>query len=87
MALIAERPYNKHGNSVFIRDGLKVTTFLFVKRRMLYSLQFTYLVHSLYKPPPEPFRLLALGQTGQVGLGVGSWPSNRATEGSNPKGT
>ena len=25
--------------------------------------------------------------TGQVGLGVGSWPSNRATEGSNPKGT
>ena len=25
--------------------------------------------------------------TGQVGLGVGLWPSNRATEGSNPKGT
>ena len=25
--------------------------------------------------------------TGQVGLGVGSWPSNRAPEGSNPKGT
>ena len=25
--------------------------------------------------------------TGQVGLGVGSWPSNRATEISNPKGT
>ena len=23
--------------------------------------------------------------TGQVGLGVGSWPSNRVTEGSNPK--
>ena len=26
-------------------------------------------------------------QTRQVGLGVGSWPSNRATEGWNPKGT
>ena len=25
--------------------------------------------------------------SGQVGLGVGSWPSNRATEGLNPKGT
>ena len=25
--------------------------------------------------------------SGQVGLGVGSWPSNRATEESNPKGT
>ena len=24
---------------------------------------------------------------GLFGLGVGSWPSNRATEGSNPKGT
>ena len=28
-----------------------------------------------------------LHRTGQVGLAVGSWPSNRATEGSNPKGT
>ena len=25
--------------------------------------------------------------SGQVGLGVGSWPGNRATGGSNPKGT
>ena len=30
---------------------------------------------------------LSVVDTGQVGLGVGSWPSNRATEGSNPKGT
>ena len=27
------------------------------------------------------------GEIGQVGLRVGSWPSNRVTEGSNPKGT
>ena len=33
---------------------------------------------------PDPLYYL---RTGQVGLGVGSWPSNRATEGSNPKGT
>ena len=33
------------------------------------------------------FHLRNIGGTGQVGLGVGSWPSNRATEGSNPKGT
>ena len=32
-----------------------------------------------------PVELLFL--TGQVGLGVGTWPSNLATEGSNPKGT
>ena len=29
--------------------------------------------------------VFTLGVTGQVGLGVGSWPSNRTTEGSNPK--
>ena len=33
------------------------------------------------------FVLISVSSTGQVGLGVGSWPSNRATEGSNPKGT
>ena len=33
------------------------------------------------------FVLVLLTVAGQVGLGVGSWPSNRATEGSNPKGT
>ena len=31
--------------------------------------------------------MLSLSLSGQVGLGVGSWPSNRAIEGSNPKGT
>ena len=32
-------------------------------------------------------RNISHASTGQVGLGVGSWPSNRTTEGSNPKGT
>ena len=27
------------------------------------------------------------GRAGQVRLGVGSWPSNQATEGSNPEGS
>ena len=26
MALVAERPHNKHGNSIFVRDGLKVNS-------------------------------------------------------------
>ena len=26
MALVAERPQNKHGSSVFVRDGLKVNS-------------------------------------------------------------
>ena len=34
-----------------------------------------------------PYEDLSHALAGQVGLGVGSWPRNRATEGSNPKGT
>ena len=48
-------------------------------------------VHPVFNPVapygyllPHMYLFIA---TGQVGLGVGSWPSNRATEGSNPKGT
>ena len=33
------------------------------------------------------FQSLIWNGTRQVGLGVGSWPSNRATKVSNPKGT
>ena len=29
MALVAERPHNKHGRSVFVRDGLKVNSISF----------------------------------------------------------
>ena len=42
----------------------------------------------LYAEPIVLFAdVLCIIATGQVGLGAGSWPSNRATEGSNPKGT
>ena len=49
MTLVAERPHNKHGSSVFVRDGLKVNSILYVKRRMLNSLLWSFLV-SLYTP-------------------------------------
>ena len=43
MTLVAERPHNKHGSSVFVGDGLKV------KRRMLNSLLWSFPV-LLYTP-------------------------------------
>ena len=49
MTLVADRPHNKHGSSVFVRGGLKVTEFLYVKRRMLNSLLWSFPV-SLYTP-------------------------------------
>ena len=44
MALVAERPHNKHGSSVFIREGLKVNNISVCEDEMLNSLQRSYLV-------------------------------------------
>ena len=65
MALVAERPHNKHGSSVFIRDGLKVNNISLCEEGNveLITVELSdVIVHSMYKPPPEPFRLPALGQ-------------------------
>ena len=60
MALVAERPHNKHGGALFVRDGLKV--FLPVKRIMLITVELPgVVVHSVYKPPAEQFLLPPLG--------------------------
>ena len=65
MALIAERPHNKHGSSVFIRDCLKVNTIYVCEDENIDLITVDLpgvVVLSMYKPPPEPFRLPALGQ-------------------------
>ena len=49
----------------------------------LYRLHYSELLESF----TDYTHIFTDGSTGQVGLGVGSWPSNRATEGSNHKGT
>ena len=65
MTLVAERPHNKHGSSVFIRDGLKVNNISVCEEGNveLITVELSgVIVHSMYKPPPELFRLPALGQ-------------------------
>ena len=65
MTLVAERPHNKHGSSVFIRVGLKVNSISVCEEE---NVEFITVelsgvaVHSLYKPPPELFLLPPLGQ-------------------------
>ena len=54
MTLVAERPHNKHGCSIFVRDGLNV------KRRMLNSLLWSFPV-SLYTPCTNHHLLPPLG--------------------------
>ena len=39
MALVTERPHNKHGSSVIVRDGLKINIITSLKRIILSSLQ------------------------------------------------
>ena len=53
MAVVAERPHNKHGRSVFfIRDGLKVNSE--DENVELITVELPGVVHFMYKPPPTP---------------------------------
>ena len=64
MTLVTERPHNKHGSSVFVRDGLKVNSISVCEEENVEFITVELpgvVVHSLYKPPPEPFLLPPLG--------------------------
>ena len=57
MTLVPERPH-KHGISVFVRDGLQVISISVCEEENaeLITVELPgVVVHSLYKPPPEPF--------------------------------
>ena len=65
MTLVAERPHNKHGSSVFVRDGLKVNSISVYEEETVEFITVELpgvVVHSLYKAPHEPFLLPPLGQ-------------------------
>ena len=79
MALVAERPHNKHGSSVFIRDGLKVNNISVCEEGNveLITVELSgVIVHSMYKPPPVPFRLHALGQRNKPHIVIGDFNSH-----------
>ena len=65
MTLVAERPHNKHGCSVFVRDDLKANIISVCEEENVEFINEELpgvVVQSLYKPPPEPFQLPPLGQ-------------------------
>ena len=79
MTLVAERPHNKHGSSVFIRDGLKVNSISVCEEENVESITVELpgvVVHSLYKPPPEPFLLPPLGQRIKPHIVIGDFNSH-----------
>ena len=63
LALVAERPRNKHKSSVFVRDGLKVNS---ISEREEDTVEFITMelpgvvVHAVYKPPGEQFLVPSL---------------------------
>ena len=75
MALVADRP-RKHGSSVFIRDGLKVNSISVCEEENVELITVEppgVVVHSMYKPPPEPFQLHALGQINKPHIVIGDF--------------
>ena len=79
MTLVAERPHNKHGSSVFVRDGLKVNSISVCEEENVEFITVEIpgvFVHSLYKPPPEPFLLPPLGQRNKPHIVIGDFNSH-----------
>ena len=78
MSLVAERPHNKHGSSVFVRDGLKVNSISVCEEENVefITVELPGVVHSLYKPPPEPFLLPPLGQRIKPHIVIGDFNSH-----------
>ena len=79
MTLVAERPHIKHGNSVFVRDDLKVNSISVCEEENVKFINMELpgvVVHSLYKPPHEPFLIPPLGQRIKPHIVIGDFNSH-----------
>ena len=80
MTLVAEHSHNKHSSSVFVRDGLKVNNISVCEEENVEFITVEppgVVVHSLYKPPPEPLLLHPLGQRFKPHIVIGDFNSHR----------
>ena len=82
MSLVVERPHNKYGSAILIRNDLKV--------KMIYErVQGTVeimpivmpgvVVHSVYKPPNDLVELPALGHKNLPHIVIGDFHSHSTT--------
>ena len=77
MAPVFECLHIKHGSSGFIRDGLKVNNISVCEEVELITVDLSVVVvHSMYKPPHEQFRLPALGQRNKPHVVIGDFYSH-----------
>ena len=79
MTLVAERPHNKHGGSVSVRDGLKVNSIYVCEEDNVEFITVELngvVVHSVYKPPAEQFLLPLLGSRNMPHIVIGDFNSH-----------
>ena len=79
MTLVAERPHNKHGSSVFLRDGLKVNIISVCEEDNVDFIaveQPGVVVHSVYKPQAEQFLRSPLGNRNTPHSVIGDFNSH-----------
>ena len=75
MSLVVERPHNKYGSAILIRNDLKVKKIYEGVQENVEIITIVMpgvVVHSVYKPPNDPFELPALGHRNE-GEAVEQW--------------
>ena len=84
MSLIVEHPHNKYGNDILIRNDLKVKK---IYERVQGTVEIITImmpgvvIHSMYKPPNDPFELPALNHRNLPHIVIGDFNSHSTTWG------
>ena len=84
MSLVDERPHNKYGSAILIRDDLKVdNAYERVQGtvELITTVMSGVVVHSLYKPPNDQFTLPALGHRDLPHIVIGDFNSHSTSWG------
>ena len=79
MSLVAERPHNKYGSVILIRDDLKVDNVYERVQRIVELITIVMsgvVVHSVYNPPNDQFVLPALGHRDLPHIVIGDFNSH-----------
>ena len=84
MSLVVERPHNKYGSAILIRNDLKVKN---IYERVQGTVELITIVmpgvvvHYVYKRPNDPFELPALGHRNLPHIVIGDFNSHSTTWG------
>ena len=84
MSLVVERPQSKYGSAILIRNDLKVKK---IYERAQGTVELITIVmpgvvvHSVYKPPNDPFELPALDHRNLPHIVIGDFNSHSTTRG------